>query len=71
MTYNSPKGEHAGKPGANAKHEVFVVLPDVARPNATGTERVVPDFEWERPAIRSNRQARRSKVARRGRSRRK
>lgn len=71
MTYNSPKGEHAGKPGTKAQHEVFDVLPDPRRTNATGTERIVPDDEWDNPSIRSNRQARRSKVARRGRSRRK
>lgn len=71
VTYNSPKGEHAGRPGAQAQHEVFDVLPDLLRDNATGTERIVPDDEWDNPSIRSNRRARRAKVARRGNSRRK
>ena len=71
MTYNSPKGEHAGKPGSKAHHEVLDVLPDLGHVNATGTERIVPDDEWDNPSIRSNRRARRAKVARRGNSRRK
>lgn len=63
--------EQAGRPGKTWTQEIKDVLPDPARPNATGTERVVPDEEWERPGIRSNRRARRAKVARRGNSRRK
>lgn len=71
MTYNSPKGERSGKTGSRARHEVFDVLPDLAATDATGTERIVPDDEWDNPTIRSNRRARRVKVARRGNTRRK